>query len=366
MDREKTIIKVSIQGIIVNLILVSFKAVIGLMTNSIAVILDAVNNLSDALSQVITIAGTKLSAKAPDKEHPFGYGRIEYISSVIVAVLVLMAGLTSLKESAVKVIHPEPADYTIVSLIIIAVAVVVKFGFGTYVKKIGESIDSQALIASGTDSSMDSILSLSTLVAAFISKFAGITLEGILGVILSVFIIKAGLEILKETLNSIIGSRADSEFTIALKKQIREYEGVNGAYDLILHDYGPNRSIGTVHIEVDSSMTSDQIHLLSKRIIRDIHKEHGIILTVGIYSHSHDEATVAMRTKIASIVKSFEHILSMHAFFVDFDRKYTSFDVVVSYKEVQPEDLTKAIIEKVKEMYPDFECEIGIDRDFSD
>ena len=184
MERNKTIIKTSIQGIIVNVILVIFKAEIGLIVNSIAIILDAVNNLSDALSSIITIIGTKLSSKRPDKKHPYGYGRIEYFSSVIIAVIVLVAGLTSLKESIEKIIHPEPAAYSVISLVIVIVAVFVKFFFGRYVKKQGEKLNSGSLVASGTDAISDSILSLSTFVAAIISMSFHISLEGYLGVII--------------------------------------------------------------------------------------------------------------------------------------------------------------------------------------
>ena len=213
MDRDKKIIKVSIFGIIVNIILVIFKAVIGLIVNSIAIILDAVNNLSDALSSIITIIGTKLSSNRPDKKHPYGYGRIEYFSSVIIAVIVLVAGLTSLKESIEKIIHPEPAAYSVISLVIVIVAVFVKFFFGRYVKKQGEKLNSGSLVASGTDAISDSILSLSTFVAAIISMSFHISLEGYLGVIISLFILKSAYEILKETVNDMIGVRADSETT---------------------------------------------------------------------------------------------------------------------------------------------------------
>ena len=151
MDRKKIIIKTSVKGIVVNLILVTFKAIVGILANSIVIVLDAVNNLSDALSSIITIIGTKLAGKAPDKKHPYGHGRIEYLASIVIGVIVLAAGLTALKESAQKIISPEQATYTIASLIVIGVAVAVKFFFGRYVKKVGESINSGSLIASGTD-----------------------------------------------------------------------------------------------------------------------------------------------------------------------------------------------------------------------
>lgn len=367
MDREKQIVKVSIQGIIVNLILVAFKATVGVVANSIAIILDAVNNLSDALAQVITIAGTKLSQKAPDKEHPYGYGRVEYLSSAVVAAIVLCAGITSLKESLEKTIHPSAATYSKVSLLIIAVAVVVKFVFGRYVKAQGEKVQSQALVAAGTDAAMDSVLSLSTLIAAIVSSVSDWQLEGILGVILSIFIIKAGVEILKETLGSIIGDRSDKDFTMLLKKQISSYAGVKGAYDLILHDYGPSRSIGSVHIEVDADMTAEEIQHISRRIIADIYHEHGVILTVGIYAVNEQNVEIQEKKEFVNeFIKTKEHILQMHGFYVDEETKNIAFDLVISYHAESAPALVEEVKQEVMKKYPGYICDINIDHDFSD
>lgn len=365
-NREDTIVKVSIQGIFVNIILVAFKAFVGIISNSISVVLDAINNLSDAFSQLVTIIGTKLSLRRPDKKHPYGYGRIEYISSAVVASLVLIAGLTSAKESFVKIIHPENSEYTNVSLIIIGVAVVVKFFFGMYVKNTGKKVSSDALIASGTDSFMDSILSFSTFIAALISRFFGVNLESYLGLILSVFIIKAGFEIFKETLGSIIGGRADSEFSQNIKKKIRAYDGVLGAYDLILHDYGPSRSIGSVHIEVASDMTADKIHLLTRHIIADVHKEFGIVLTVGIYASNNNDAALSMKNRIIEIAKQHEHFMQLHGFFVDEERKQILFDTVISYKASSPSKLAEEIRLEVEKEYPSYSVNVNIDHDFTD
>ena len=196
--REKTIVKTSIIGMIANVFLAGFKAVIGLMTNSIAIVLDAVNNISDAGSSLITIIGTKLAGREPDKKHPFGYGRIEYLSAMIISVIVLYAGVTSFVESVKQSIHPETPDYNAVSLIIVAVAVVVKILLGRYVKGVGVKVNSDSLINSGEDAKLDSIISASTLVAAGIFLIFHVALEAWLGVIISVVIIKSGIEMLRE------------------------------------------------------------------------------------------------------------------------------------------------------------------------
>ena len=261
-DREKTIVKTSFIGIGANVLLAAFKAVIGIVSNSIAVTLDAVNNLSDALSSVITIIGAKLGAKDPDKKHPLGYGRIEYLSSMLVAAIVLYAGITSLVESVKKIIHPETADYSTISLVIIAVAIVVKLVLGAYVKKQGEKVNSGALIASGSDASFDAILSASVLASAIIFLIWGISLEAYVGVVISGFIIKAGCEMMSETLSDIIGQRGDQDEVRGLKQLICEEEEVLGAYDVTLFNYGPNKNYGTAHIEKDTeqSIPEDGYH----------------------------------------------------------------------------------------------------------
>ena len=192
MDRNRLIVRTSIIGIVANLFLSAFKAAVGLISNSIAVTLDAVNNLSDALSSVITIIGTKLANRQPDKKHPLGHGRTEYLSAMIVAAIVLYAGITSLVESVKKIIHPEIPDYTVVSLIIIASAVVVKLLLGRYVKAQGQKANSGALIASGEDARFDAILSASVLASAVIFLLTGLSLEAWVGVVISGFIIKSG------------------------------------------------------------------------------------------------------------------------------------------------------------------------------
>ena len=249
-NRERVIVKTSVIGIVTNLLLVGFKAFVGLVSNSIAVILDAVNNLSDALSSVVTIIGAKLGAKQPDKKHPLGYGRIEYLSSMIVAALVLYAGITSLVESVKKIIHPEAADYSTVSLIIIGVAVIVKLVLGLYVKKQGKKVSSGALEASGSDALFDAILSSSVLASAVVYLIWGVSLEAYVGVVIAGFIIKAGIEMMIETLNDIIGKREDAETTKGLKEIICAEENVLGAYDVTLFNYGPNKNYGSVHIEL--------------------------------------------------------------------------------------------------------------------
>ena len=366
-NREKTIVKTSIIGIAANILLVIFKMFVGLMSNSIAVILDAVNNLSDALSSVVTIIGAKLGAKQPDKKHPLGYGRIEYLSSMIVAALVLYAGITSLVESVKKIIHPETADYTTISIIIISAAIVVKLILGLYVKKKGREVNSGALTASGSDAMFDAILSASVLASAIVFLIWGISLEAYVGVVISGFIIKAGIEMMIETLNDIIGKREDAETTKELKQIICEEESVLGAYDVTLFNYGPNKNYGSVHIELPDTMNVDDVDRLTRKIQADVYMKTGIILTgIGVYSfNTSDDEAAQMRNTIQKAVMSHDWALQMHGFYADTEKKTVRFDVVVSF-DINRKEAIEILCKEVGELYPGYEIMIIPDVDIAD
>lgn len=363
MLRQEKIVRTSIIGIVVNLILVAFKATVGILANSIAITLDAVNNLTDALSSIITIIGAKLAGKAPDKAHPYGYGRIEYFSSVIVAAIVLWAGITALQESWPKIFNPGTTSYTTVSLIIIAVAVAVKFFLGRYVKSVGEEINSQALVASGSDAFFDSILSFTTLVAAIVSMLYNIHLEGILGVIISFVIIKASIDMLRETVDSMIGSRVDPELSAKIKDSICEFDDVYGAYDLTLHNYGPESMQGSVHIEIPDRLSANEIHTLTRLITAKIYNQFNITLTVGIYSRN--DKYDYIRQEIEKIASEFEDVLEIHGFYVDEVNKFITFDIIVDF-DGDRDAIKEKIIAEISQRHPEFRYWIIDDFDVSD
>lgn len=363
MTRQEKIIKTSIIGIVVNLILVAFKAFVGIVTNSIAITLDAVNNLTDALSSIITIIGAKLANRPPDKNHPYGYGRIEYFSSVIIAVIVLWAGITAFMESWPKIFTPDVTNYSTVSLVIIAVAIVVKLALGRYVKSVGEDINSQALVASGSDALFDSILSLSTLVAALISIFFHISLEGILGVIISIVIIKASIDMIRETLDSMIGARVDSELSRKIKESICELPEVYGAYDLSLHNYGPEEMQGSVHVEVDDSLTALEIHNLTRQISIKIYNEFSIILTVGIYARNNKFDDI--RNDLYEIASKYEEIIEIHGFIVYETQNLITFDMIVDF-DADREKVKSRILKEIKQKHPQYTYQVIDDYDVSD
>ena len=366
-NREKAIVKTSVIGIITNLFLVGFKAFVGLISNSIAVILDAVNNLSDALSSVVTIIGAKLGAKLPDKKHPLGYGRIEYLSSMIVAALVLYAGITSLVESVKKIITPEAAEYNTVSIVIISVAIVVKIFLGLYVKKQGQKVNSGALAASGSDALFDAILSASVLASAIVFLIWDISLEAYVGVIIAAFIIKAGIEMMIETLNDIIGKREDAETTQELKQIICAEEAVLGAYDVTLFNYGPNKNYGSVHIELPDTMSVDEVDRVTRRIQTDVFHKTGIILTgIGVYSfNTSDDEAARMRNAVQKAVMSHDWALQMHGFYADTEKKTLRFDVVLSF-DVDRKEAMETLYTEIGALYPGYELSIIPDVDVTD
>lgn len=364
-DRDTVIIRTSIIGIISNIFLAAFKMAVGLLSNSIAVMLDAVNNLSDALSSVITIIGTRLSSRKPDKKHPLGYGRIEYLSTMIIAAIVLYAGITSLVESVKKLLSPEPASYTLLSLLIIGVAVAVKLLLGYYVKRIGKQVNSGSLTASGSDALFDSILSASVLLSAVIYMLRGVSLEAYVGLVISVIIIKSGIEMLRDTLDEILGKRLEGEYLASIKDTICEDEAVSGAFDLILHGYGPEKYIGSVHVEIPDTMTAEEIDLMERRIAQNVFDRHGILLTgIGIYTLNTQSDTVkAMRSHITRLVMAHEGVLQIHGFYVDASQKIISLDVILDYALDKREEVFAQICAELGQAYPEYRLNTTMDID---
>lgn len=367
-SREKTIIRTSIIGIIANVFLAAFKAVIGLMTNSIAIVLDAVNNISDAGSSLITIIGTKLAGREPDKKHPFGYGRIEYLSAMIISVIVLYAGLTSLVESVKLIIHPKTPDYNTVSLIIVAVAVVVKILLGRYVKKTGVRVNSDSLINSGEDATLDSVISASTLVAAIIFMASNISLEAWLGAVISLVIIKAGIDMLRDTISQILGERNDPDLARSIKETVGSFPGVQGAYDLVLNNYGPDAWNGSIHIEVPDTFSADQLDQLIRSIQTTVYSKHQVILTaIGVYSvNTKDEDIIEAQKKVREIVFSHEYVRQMHGFFMNTEQKTMRFDIVISFDAKDRRAVFRDVVADVQKAYPDYTLQTAMDTDFAE
>ncbi len=365
ISRDSVIVRTSVVGIITNILLVIFKAIVGLLSNSIAIVLDAVNNLSDVLSSIITIVGTKLAGKTPDKKHPLGHGRIEYISALLVSALVLYAGITAFVESIKKIIEPATPDYSTVTLIIISAAVVAKILLGLYVRAKGRSVNSATLTASGMDALFDAIISASVLVSAIIYLATGVSLEAYLGIIISFFVIRSGYSLLKDTLSEILGKRIDRELIKDIKHTICEDEAVFGAYDLVLHAYGPDTYIGSAKVEISDRNTADEIDTMERRIADNVYQKHGVILAgIGIYSmNTTNDEIKKMRTEISRVVMSHDSVLQIHGFYVNLEEKKISFDIIIDYDNKERKSMYEHIYNEINKKYPEFSINITMDID---
>lgn len=366
--REKTVIKTSIISIVSNVILAGFKAFVGLLSHSIAIISDAINNFSDVLSSVITIIGTKMANKKPDREHPYGHGRIEYIASLLVSAIVLYAGITAIVESIKKIINTEVVEYTPITLIVLVSGIIVKFILGIYVKKKGKEVNSDSLVASGLDAFNDAILSISVLLSAIIYIIFKVNLEAYVGLIVSIYIIKAGFELIKESVDNMIGVRIESDLARKIKKEINREKEVQGAFDLVLNDYGPDRYLGSVHIEVVDTLTVSDIDKLSRRIQKNIMEKYGVILhTIGVYSINTKDSKIAkIRKDVHDVVFSHKGVLEMHGFYLDESDKTLNFDIIIDFEVKDREELYKHIYDEVKDKYKDYKVSITLDVDISD
>ncbi|WP_298528582.1 cation diffusion facilitator family transporter [uncultured Ruminococcus sp.] len=362
MEREKVIVKTSLVGVLTNILLAGFKAAVGAVTGSIAVVLDAINNLSDVLSSVVTIIGTKLAGKKPDKEHPLGHGRAEYIGTMIVAAIILYAGIAAGVESVKKIISPTKPDYSMISLIIVGTAVVVKIVLGRYVSAMGKKVNSGSLIASGSDALFDAVVSASVLLSALICKFWGINLEAYVGLLIAVFIIRAGVGMMRDTVDDILGKRIDRELVESVRGTICENENVSGAYDLILHSYGPNKLIGSVHVEIPADMSACEIDRMERNIAENVYNKHGIVLAgIGIYSV--DKRHGDLRDRVTAIVRQHDGVLQIHGFFADPDKKQIVFDVILDFSLSDRNAVLSEIRKDVEKEFPEWSISVTMDVD---
>ncbi|SFQ44620.1 cation diffusion facilitator family transporter [Lachnospiraceae bacterium XBB1006] len=366
--REREIVKVSVIGIIANVLLAAFKAAVGMSAHSIAIVMDALNNMSDAASSLITIIGAKLAGREADKKHPFGYGRVEYLSALVISVIVLYAGITSFVESIKKILHPETPDYSSVALIIVAVAVLVKVILGLFTKKRGANLRSDSLVNSGEDATHDAVISATTLVAAAIYLIFHVSLEAWLGAAISVVIVKAGVDMIKDSISTILGERADIDLARELKKSVLAFDNVQGVYDLVLHNYGPDTYQGSLHIEVLDTFPVDELDELLRTITLKIYKEHNILLTaIGVYTiNTKNQTANAMREKVSEYVHREKSVLQMHAFYVNEKKKTLRFDLVISLGEKDRYGLYQKLVEGVQALYPEYTLQIAMDTDFTE
>ncbi len=367
MNRSKEIIRVSFTGILANMLLVAVKASVGFAANSTAIILDAVNNLSDALSSVITIVGTRLARKSADKEHPFGHGRVEYVTSFIIAILVLTAGVSSFRESVEKIISPPVTSYSAATVAVIAAGIIAKLFIGSYFIKKGRELNSGSLSASGTDANGDALISFATLISVLVSLVLGIELDGILGAVISAFIIKTGISIITSTVSDIIGVRIDSTLANGIIDTVCSFPGIRGAYDMIIHSYGPEEYLGSLHVEVDDDMTVRELDALTREIVNKVYSKYGVYLTIGVYASSDTEKTTKeIHSAVHEVISGYAAILQEHGFYLKKEENSVTFDLLVDFSEPDPDKLIDQVRKELEARFPGYTFNINLDKDYSD
>ena len=359
----------SVVGIFCNVLLFSVKLAIGLILSSLAVTADAFNNLSDAASSIISFVGVKMAGKPADAEHPFGHGRIEYIAALIVSFLVIEVGFTFFKSSISKIMHPEEITFDPVPFIILILSILVKLWMAFFNNKLRKRIDSKVMLATAADSLGDVITTSATVISIVICHFTSINVDAIAGLIVSGIVIWSGVSIAKDTLEPLIGQRVPSELYQKITDMVESYEGIVGAHDLIVHNYGPNRSMATIHAEVPNDVSIEASHEIIDRIERDAKKELNILLVIHMDPvEMRDEEVLELRDKTSHIVHALDPELHFHDFRVlkENEQKNLIFDLVVpdSYTEKDANRVMHQLIALLHEMEKNVDCIITLDRSF--
>lgn len=364
-SREGIIAATSGLGIVVNVMIALLKVVIGAMASSIAIVSEGVNNAADALTSVLTLVGTKLAAKHPDEKHPFGYGRIEYLTSLIIATLILVTGTEMLSSSVKLVFHPEEMSISYISLIIVAVSAVIKFFLGVYTIKMGKKADSGALEAVGIDCRNDSFVSIITIISAVIFLVFHLSIDAYVGIFTSIIIIKAGVEVLRDTISELLGKSGDEELAKKLYKEIRSTKGIVNAADMMLHNYGPDAYSGSVNVEIDQAKTVGEIYQFLHKLQLRIMHEYKVVMVFGIYAvdNDHDEVR-ELRKRVSQYVSKAEHVKSFHAVYLEPDTNKLYCDLVVDYQLRDWDALKKDFFTYLKGFYPEKEIELTIETEF--
>ena len=359
----------SIVGICCNLLLFASKLFIGVLVNSVSVMADAFNNLSDAAASIISFIGVKMAGKPADAEHPFGHGRIEYIAALIVSFLVIEVGFTFFKSSISKILHPEEISFDLVPFVILILSILVKLWMAFFNNKLGKRIDSKVMLATAADSLGDVITTSATVLSIIICHFTSLNVDAIAGLIVSGIVIWSGVSIAKDTLEPLIGQRVPSELYQKITDMVESYEGIVGAHDLIVHNYGPNRSMATIHAEVPNDVSIEASHEIIDRIERDAKKELNILLVIHMDPvEMRDEEVLELRDKTSHIVHALDPELHFHDFRVlkENEQKNLIFDRVVpdSYTEKDANRVMHQLIALLHEMEKNVDCIITLDRSF--
>lgn len=359
----------SFVGIFCNVLLFAGKLLVGLALHSIAVMADAFNNLSDAASSIIGFIGVKMVSKPADEDHPFGHGRIEYIAALIVSFLVMQVGFSFFKSSLGKIREPEELTFSLIPVLILLASICVKLWLGRFNRILGKRINSKVMLATAADAMGDVITTSATILSLLVCKFTGFNIDGYVGLVVSLVVMWAGLSIAKDTLEPLIGAAVDPEIYRLITEKVESYEGIVGSHDLIVHNYGPTRSLASIHAEVPNNVDIEKSHEIIDRIERDVARELNIFLVIHMDPVETSNAQVTeTKEQVLGVLKSIDSCLTLHDFRMVSGEEQTNliFDAVVpaSCSDVRMHELSGEIQQKVHELNPHFQCVITMEKSY--
>ena len=364
-ERNKVIVRTSVTGVVVNVVIAVVKIVAGLLASSIAILSEGVNNAADALTSVLTLVGTKLAGRHPDAKHPFGYGRIEYLTGLVIAAIILVSGFQMLSEAVKLVFNPEPLAISYVSLGVVAVSAVVKFALALYTIARGKAASSEALVGVGLECRADSYVSVVTIATALLFLFTGISIDAYAGIVMALVIIKAGVEVGLKTVSELIGRPGEKELAAKIYARVRATPGVVGAADMMLHNYGPGAWSGSVNVEIDHAKSVGEVYAFLHELQLRIMHEEKVTMVFGVYAVDNDhEETKRVRAAVLEYVRRQEHVKSFHAIYLEpgTDRIYCDF--IVDYALRDWEALRADFLAYMRTLFPTNEVVLTVETEF--
>ena len=364
-ERTGIINRTSILGIVVNVLIAGVKIAAGLLASSIAIVSEGVNNAADALTSVLTMVGTRLAGRHPDAKHPFGYGRIEYLTGLVVAVVIIVSGVQMLIESVKLIFRPEELSISYVSLTIVAVSAVVKFFLGLYTIARGRVAQSDALVGVGLECRADSYISIITIGVAVVFLLTGVSLDAYAGVVMSAIILKAGVEVLLKIVSELIGRPGEKELATKIYQLVRATPGVVGAADMMLHNYGPNAWSGSVNVEIDHAKSVGEVYAMLHELQLGIMHEEHVTMVFGVYAVDDDHVeTRRIRRTILEYVKAHEHVKSFHAVYLEPGTNRLYCDLVVDYELADWGALRADFLDYMKAKVPGRDVVLTVETEF--
>ena len=366
LTRQKVIRRVGLTGIVANLSFSLLKFIAGTITRSVAITNDAINNLSDSLSAVITLLGYRMGKMKPTRKHPLGYGRTEYLSAMIISIIILIAGYNCLMSSIDKLKHPETITLAPVAIVILLLSIVTKIGLSILNTTQGKRVDSEALKATGKDALSDVLVTSLTLISLFASRYTTFPVDGVMGIVVSLFIFYAAISSFLETNSALMGERPYKETVEKIRAIIRKHPPLKGGYDIMLHSYGPERCMGTCNVEVPTRAHAENIFDAMTDASKEIEDELGIYFTFGLFAvNDFREDVRELKKDILEYLKEkTPHVLSLHAFHVHLDSNLVHFDVVVDFKVSNYGAYKQELLELLKDKWPDYTFEFTIDPEY--